>query len=113
MVSEPFNSEFIGSIFTDVAMLIVGDPCKILSEHQYENYLDQHIGGLRCEIWRTPTLGDSVTVNTGGCDGWCPVFLERARDGKPLRLVIGLVPRMSEEDDRPIRDEGSDVEEAK
>src|SRR3954454_880771 len=95
--------ELIGSIFTDVAAVVVGDPCKLV--HDTRDRKPPYTYGQYCERWAEANprvvpeyvpgeglkwpdvgphkwhtdLGESrgVAVATlENCDGWCDVYVE-------------------------------------
>ena len=80
------TKKLIGSIFTDVASLIIGDPCKLIGEGCdiiYQDFLD-----------RTIPEKDAITVNTMNCDGWCYVYGLYNDDGDMIEVIIDLSPKI-------------------
>src|SRR6478752_2841058 len=97
--------EYIGSIWTDVAALILGDPCRIIRDDrrpdgtiEYGDYV-----AMKCDRNRDPQdplkiEKHSIVVPTvEGCDGWCKVYVERGKDGWPLRLIVDLDAKVMED----------------
>lgn len=91
--------EKLGSIFTDTATLLIGDPCKVLysSDDQernhftWEAYVDL-CGDFCRKVVEVPDLlgrAGALSIQVGA-DGWYPVYLETDEDGRPARLVIEL-----------------------
>jgi hypothetical protein len=97
--------EKLGSVFTDVAAIMVCDPCKVLRDEDgdgpdYEDYLEQSFEPSSDGSWLRGVAKPVVDIkdahgNTGaiavttGSDGWCPVYLETDDDGRK-RLVVEL-----------------------
>lgn len=84
--------KYIDSIFTDVASLIIGDPCKLLYDkrkslfdlkYTYYNFLNRSI-----------LEEDAIIVNTNCCDGWCNVYAEYDENGDMTEVTIDLNPRV-------------------
>lgn len=91
----------IGSIPVDSGQIILVDPCNV-TDDRYS--LGEPTGGKYDETCRVTIAGEygdtsfgAVAVATGG-DGEFPVYAELDRHGKPVRLIIELVPRDYEED---------------
>lgn len=89
--------EYIGSIFTDVASVVVGDPCKMFpSQHGTSHTYEELVEAKFSDRERDPKLpirlgNDAISLPTvENCDGWCNVYVERNKDGWPLRLVVDL-----------------------
>jgi hypothetical protein len=91
--------ERIGAIFTDVAAIMVGDPCKVIPDAGEEPRLtyDDLIAKWEARPRHdTPVaIGkegqDAIVINTvGNCDGWCWVYVERDKQGSPIRLIVDL-----------------------
>lgn len=96
--------EPIGSIFTDVASILVGDPCKVLRQDTvgsitYDQFIEKrHPSVPGTPVWDLPvptqhvTFGDdAIAISTvGPSDGWCNVYVERDKDGVAVRLIVDL-----------------------
>lgn len=93
--------EFLGAIWTDVAAILVGDPCRLLSDDRYEALIEQWETQRGDRIHKVESLGGAISVVTGA-DGWCPVWVDRDAEGRPFQLTIGLSPRVDPTDDRPV-----------
>lgn len=85
----------LGSVFTDTATLLVGDPCKILEGDAcllgWDGYVDA-CGDYTKKVVEIPDpIGRAGALSVQvGSDGWYPVYLETDKEGKPARLVIEL-----------------------
>jgi hypothetical protein len=89
--------ECIGSIFTDVASIVIGDPCKMLPDkrgnrHTYEELAEAKFGDRERDPKQPVALGNDLIAlpTVENCDGWCDVYVERDMDGWPLRVIIDL-----------------------
>lgn len=112
--------ELLGSIWTDTAMLVVGDPCQLITdETEYEAFCDRGeqytetpmvVGGkilsmLFCVVQKTWEVKNNldgtgaIAVRTG-TDGYFPVYLERDEQGKPFRLIVELSGLVEPEEER-------------
>lgn len=107
-VEQPKMSlEYVGSVFTDVAALLIADPCKTLADDgknppTYEDLLDKWnasapplpslddmLQGVRQPIIPTSPivkLLDDVAVIRFGTDGYCHIYVERDENG--VKTVI-------------------------
>jgi hypothetical protein len=91
--------EYLGSIFTDVASIIVGDPCKILMDKRsppkltYDQFIERLVDSQQLGIAGSAVKfgNDAITINTlYSCDGWIAVYAERNKAGEITKLVIDL-----------------------
>lgn len=90
--------EYIGSIYTDVAAIVVGDPCKVMpcedgNRHTYEELMSAKFSRRGDRDPQQPiVLGcDAISLPTvENCDGWCYVWIERDKDGWPIKLIVDL-----------------------
>jgi hypothetical protein len=89
--------EYIGSIYTNVASIVVGDPCKMLpSKHgnprTYEELGDAKFFDRSRDPRQPVALGDDLIAlpTVENCDGWCDVYVERDDTGWPTQLIIEL-----------------------
>lgn len=120
--SPPLMSkrEYIGCIFTDVAAVIVGDPCKLIPDEgespklpylqfaealyplsrDSRDWLDGWQPGQpipdRPPAPPSPQYvefgpHDAIAIKTvDNCDGWLKVYIERDKQGQPMRLIVDL-----------------------
>lgn len=83
-------------IFTDVASIIVGDPCKIMSRDDWLKLIErrwqhsQNSIGYSQEPFPLPDHGGILVPTIANCDGWCKTDVYRNKDGWPTRIVINL-----------------------
>ena len=96
--------EFIGSFFTDVAGVLVGDPCKLLKDSRDRSAPFTYDEAM--EAWPPMDAPPAQHVNLGddrglavrtveNCDGWCHVFMERNTKGQAVRLIVDLNTKIS------------------
>jgi hypothetical protein len=85
------RQSYLGSIFTDVAAIIVGDPCKVLEDKRYPGQSIRYQDFVNKEINSKNAI---VVYTLEGCDGWCNVFVEKDKDGNAIRLIIDLSPKV-------------------
>ncbi len=82
------------ALWTDVASIVVGDPCRLMPEAAWHEVIKQRC--TRVDRNRDPQspllLPDyGILVPTvENCDGWCHVKIEHDKDGWPKRLTIDL-----------------------
>jgi hypothetical protein len=92
--------EYVGSIYTDVACIVVGDPCKMLQSRNgnprtYEELGDAKFSDRERDPRQPVALGsDLISLPTiENCDGWIDVYVERNEDGWPTRLIVNLASK--------------------
>ena len=95
-MSEPRKTTRLGSVFTDTAALLIGDPCQVIPDCDRPP-LDWEAYIAKCGDFteKVVQLSDGDLSVQVGCDGWYPVYLETDDDGQPSRLVIELGGRMT------------------
>jgi hypothetical protein len=92
--------EYVGSIYTNVACIVVGDPCKMLASRDTIPHTYEELGAVKfSDHERDPrqpvALGsDLIALPTvENCDGWINVYVERDKSGWPMRMVIDLASK--------------------
>jgi hypothetical protein len=110
--------EKIGAIWTDVAAIVVGDPCKMIPDERdrapritYGQFVEQMSGPRtfpgdpgwedardpRDPVFLKGSDGnpcDAVALPTvENCDGWVHLYIERDEKGWPRRLIAELNAR--------------------
>lgn len=81
--------KYIGSIFTDVASLIIGDPCKLLYDSRMQTNLS-----YQDFLHRSIRERDAIIVSTNNCDGWYNVYAEYDENGDMTEVTVDLNPRV-------------------
>lgn len=83
-------------IFTDVASIIVGDPCKIMGREDWHKLVDQrwqsHLdpdSDPRSPL-SLPDHGGIIVPTVENCDGWTRADIYYNKDGWPTRIVVNL-----------------------
>ena len=112
------EKEYIGSVYTDVASLLIADPCKVLpskgDKRKWPTYEDlirkwqesdppmwteaEILQGATRRMKRVSPivkLLDDAAVVRFGTDGHCHVYVERNGDGSIERIIIetGMVTK--------------------
>jgi hypothetical protein len=100
------NTKTTHSIFTDVASIIVADPCRVMSREDWRKNIEE-----RWHAHENGTLGHGqpfvmpdygiIVPTVQNCDGWCNVRVERGKDGWPRRLIVNLSAGMRRDGDAP------------
>jgi hypothetical protein len=95
--------EYVGSIYTDVACIVVGDPCKMLQSRNGNPRTYEELGDARISQFRDRERDPRQPVALGSdlialptvenCDGWINVYVERDKSGWPMRMVIDLASK--------------------
>lgn len=91
--------EFVGSLWIDTASVMVGDPCQLLSsaDQMYLN-MERRAADDASEEYSpvyatkdgSPVGSAIVSCTHSRCDGWAWVWIERDKNGEPLRLIVDL-----------------------
>ncbi len=84
-------------IFTDVASIVVGDPCKLMPKDDWIRFvcetLDLGPGSQRDPLTPIILPNQSIIVPTiQNCDGWVETRIEYGKNGWPRRLIVNLTP---------------------